>query len=241
MERPSIEDRVFGSMQNPVDVVTTNGGNAVFAVQAGGSEPLTYQWWLNETNQLIGETNSELILSTVGISNEGDYSVSISNAVGIVRSGSARLTVLTAPFLIQNPADVVTTNGDTAGFVVQVGGSEPLAFQWWFNQTNLLVGATNTSLLLSNVSTAAEGFYHVSVSNSVGMVASAPASLTILTPPFVVQTTSTTFVLTEFLVRTVSTFTRTIALPMWMSRLTPSPTSQAAPPFHVQALECATF
>ncbi len=52
-----------------------------------------------------------------------------------------------------------------------------LSYQWVFNETNLLVGATNNTLVLNNLSVGQSGRYSVLVSNFAGAVLSQPAVL----------------------------------------------------------------
>ena len=71
------------------------GQNATFAVTVNGSSPLRFQWRKNGIN-LIGGTNSTLILNSVNFSNSGNYSVAIDNAAGSAASAAAYLAVLSA-------------------------------------------------------------------------------------------------------------------------------------------------
>ncbi len=57
------------------------------------------------------------------------------------------LTVVFAAAIVSGPASRVATNGDTVLFEVAAQGTGPLACQWYFNQTNSLAGATNTTLV----------------------------------------------------------------------------------------------
>jgi hypothetical protein len=57
----------------------------------------------------------------------------------------------------------------------------PLVYQWYFNGTNRLVGATNATLVLSNVQPAQSGIYSVNVTNSLGFQVSQPAALVVNT------------------------------------------------------------
>ena len=67
--------------------------------------------------------------------------------------------------------------GSNATFSVTASGPAPLSYQWFYNGTNLLAGATNTVLALANVQTNQAGSYTVVVTNAYGSVTSAPASL----------------------------------------------------------------
>ena len=58
-------------------------------------------------------------------------------------------------------------------------GNGSLSYQWRLNGTNSLPGATNASLTITNVSGANAGSYTVVVSDSLGSVTSAVATLTV--------------------------------------------------------------
>jgi hypothetical protein len=58
-----------------------------------------------------------------------------------------------------------------------------LAYQWFFNRTNLVADGTNASLVLTNVGAAMAGDYSVVVANSVGTATSAVARLSVTFPP----------------------------------------------------------
>ena len=61
------------------------------------------------------------------------------------------------------------------------------AYQWFFNGTNAIAGATNSALTLSGVAFPQSGAYTVAVSNRYGSVTSPPAWLTVLDPFILTQ------------------------------------------------------
>jgi hypothetical protein len=69
------------------------GANASFTIQATGTAPLSYQWRL-DGNELAGQTNRTLSFSSVQPTNEGDYTVVVTNVAGAVTSYSSRLYVV---------------------------------------------------------------------------------------------------------------------------------------------------
>jgi hypothetical protein len=81
------------------------------------------------------------------------------------------------PFIVASPSSVAATNGVTAEFQVEAIGSPPLIYQWFFNGTNAIAGATSAVLTLTNVQLPQWGTYTVTVSNLYGTVTSAPALL----------------------------------------------------------------
>ena len=88
-----------------------------------------------------------------------------------------------APFITSHPLEQVTTNGGIASFSVSAGGTPPLRYQWYFNATNILAGATNSTFLLSNVQPSQAGNYRVTVTNASGSTSSSNASLIVTSAP----------------------------------------------------------
>ena len=83
---------------------------------------------------------------------------------------------LTTPIITDQPASQSQVPGLDATFTVGVGGTPPLAYQWQFNGTNLS-NATNSSLIVSNISTLDLGSYSVVVTNIAGPIVSSNATL----------------------------------------------------------------
>jgi hypothetical protein len=81
-----------------------------------------------------------------------------------------------APKITEAPKSQVASAGSTVTFTVTASGTEPLKYQWKFNDSNL-VGETGATLIIANVKAANAGHYSVVVSNDGGETASAPVSL----------------------------------------------------------------
>jgi hypothetical protein len=91
-----------------------------------------------------------------------------------------------APVITNQPQSVVVTAGNAANFLVGATGTAPMAYQWFFN-TNAPVGGDSSTLALPGVQANDAGSYHVIVSNSVGVVTSEVAVLTVNpAPPFII-------------------------------------------------------
>jgi hypothetical protein len=78
----------------------------------------------------------------------------------------------TAPVITQSPADMQAYPGQSPIFTVSATGNPPPAYQWQFNETNL-VGETNSQLTLSAIQTNQAGTYSVIASNLAGSVTNA--------------------------------------------------------------------
>jgi pectate lyase len=88
----------------------------------------------------------------------------------------------TPPSINTQPADQNVFVNQNASFSVAASGSSPLAYQWFYNSDTALTGATNSSLLLTNVSTDDAGDYQVVITNAYGAVTSSPATLSVIVP-----------------------------------------------------------
>ena len=83
-----------------------------------------------------------------------------------------------APLISLQPQSTSLGAGERLTLTVNGSGTEPLRFQW-FHGSNILVGATNTTLVLTNVQLNQSGAYSVSVSNLYGRVVSQPATVVV--------------------------------------------------------------
>ena len=87
----------------------------------------------------------------------------------------------TAPFITRAPTNQNTWIGGEADFSVVARGTLPMGYQWLFG-TDAIVGATNSTLHLTNLQPWQTGSYTVLVTNAYGAATSAPAVLTVLQP-----------------------------------------------------------
>lgn len=88
-----------------------------------------------------------------------------------------------APSITNQPTSRSIIAGSNTTFAVSGTGNGPLRYQWRFNDTNNLANATNASLTLTNAQTTNAGGYSARVTDSLGAVTSAVATLTVLLPP----------------------------------------------------------
>ncbi|HXJ72523.1 MAG TPA: immunoglobulin domain-containing protein, partial [Candidatus Dormibacteraeota bacterium] len=167
---PAITSQPVGQTVNP-------GANVTFTVGASGSAPMYYQWRFNGVN-IAAATGSSYTKNNVQATNAGSYSVVVSNVLGNATSGNAVLTVNTPPAITGQPQSQSVIAGNNASFTVTASGASPLAYQWRLSGTNI-PGATASSYTRNNVQLTDAGNYAVVVTNGLGSVTSAPASLTI--------------------------------------------------------------
>ena len=99
------------------------------------------------------------------------------------RYGGTNTTVAVAPTIDSQPQDQPAAVGQGALFSVTASGSAPLLYQWYFNTNTLVLDATNSSHLISSVTSNDAGGYSVVIANAAGSVTSRVAQLTIAAAP----------------------------------------------------------
>jgi hypothetical protein len=180
-------------IQQPQDLTVRSGTTASFNVVVTGSTPLSYQWRKNGVN-ISGATNASYNIPFASDNDAGVYSVVVSNSVGSVTSSGATLTIAAVAPTITNPPQNQTVNqGSPATFSVTAVGTSPMTYQWRKDGVNIS-GATNNSYVISSATTTNVGAYSVVVTNSAGSAISSSATLTVNTPPTIVQQPSNTVV-----------------------------------------------
>jgi hypothetical protein len=164
----------------PTNQTVWAGGSATFLVTTIGEPPLNYQWFFNSlTNPIIGATNDSLILADVQTNQNGIYFVQVSGASASVLSSNALLTVTILPIINSQPVNQTALPGEAATFTVTASSGMSLSYQWYFNNTSAIAGATNAALTVTNTQANRIGFYSVQISNVYGSVISSNASLTL--------------------------------------------------------------
>jgi hypothetical protein len=168
-------------------VVTANNLNkASNGVPFSGGNGVTYFGFVNgDTAAVLGGT---LIYggTSQGAINVGAYSIipsGLTNANYTISYNSGTLTIGLPPQITSQPTNQTVLPGGTAQFSVSATSQATLTYQWWFNQTNLLVSATNSTLTLTNINLAQAGDYLVVVMNVFGSVTSTSAMLTMVSAP----------------------------------------------------------
>jgi len=98
--------------------------------------------------------------------------LAVSEIQAIYGAGPAGKNIpLLAPFYGRQPVSLATVNGATASFAVEASGTLPISYQWYFNATNILAGATNATLTINNVSISNVGAYSVIATTTIRLLA----------------------------------------------------------------------
>jgi hypothetical protein len=197
--RPQVIDQPQGQM------VTNGTPNVSIEVAATSPFSLNYQWQLNGTNvsdssNITGSTTPSLNFQTCVTSNQGAYTVVITNQYSAITSAVAVLTVSLTPIppsIVAQPVNKTNFIGANVSFSVTASGTGPLAYQWSQivnNVTNNLSdgpgldgeafsGSTSNIVVVANAQTNDAGNYIVNVSNMAGATNSRVVTLTLLPVP----------------------------------------------------------
>ena len=164
----------------PRSAGVVEGSDVSFTVGATGTMPMTYFWRYNGL-PLTTTTTNRLDLRAVQISQAGRYSVLVSNLAGSTLSDEATLVVGVPPRILAQPQPQRALTGESVSFAAIVSGDTPLTYQWQLNGL-AVQGATDVTLVLTNVQTSQSGIYALTASNAWGSAVSLPAGLTVIDP-----------------------------------------------------------
>ena len=165
--------------KQPAAQSVTAGQTAKFTVEATGTAPLRYQWKLNDQD-ISGATDSSYATSdTNTVGNAAVFTVVVSNGTGTATSDKATLTVTpvpVAPAITTQPMSQAVATGQTASFSVAATGTEPLAYQWKKDGSDI-AGATSSTYKPVSSGELNGAKFSVVVTNSAGTVTSNEAVL----------------------------------------------------------------
>ncbi len=164
--------------------VTKNSTSVVFYVDGVAYPAPAYSTsYAFSTSVAIGAKGDNLTGNFAGKIDElSIYSTALTTAQvqAIYAAASAGKCSAYPPTIATQPVSETVAVGNNASFSVTAGGTAPFSYQWQFNSANIS-GATASTLSLVNAQSANAGNYSVVVSSAYGSVASASASLTVLT------------------------------------------------------------
>jgi hypothetical protein len=142
------------------------GGDITLVVEANGPIPLAVQWFHNNA-AIPDATNATLSLMTFSFLDQGAYSAEVSNVYGAISSAPRDLKPLLAPAIVLPLTNQIAAPGQDLIFQVLAAGQKPFQYTWFYND-QIVPGATNSSLAISNVARTEAGVYRARVENALG-------------------------------------------------------------------------
>ncbi len=160
----------------PASRTAVAGASVTFTAAASGTPAPTYQWCRNGA-AISGATGAAHTIARADPDAAGTYTVVAANAAGSATSAAATLTVAASPpSFTRQPVSWTVKIGAAVTFVAAADGAPAPAYQWR-KDGNVIGGATEASLTITDVSLADAGTYSVVATNGAGSVTSTAAML----------------------------------------------------------------
>jgi len=166
----------------------TSAGARIFSVAINGQTVLTNF----DIFAAAGTSNKAVVRDFTGIVPNAGSDIVVSFVPGSADNPKVCGIELFAaptqqPVITAQPLGQSVTNGAVAAFSVGAEGAAPLGYQWQCNGVDLtnsarVMGVLSSNLIISSAVFSDTGNYQVIVSNSFGLVTSAPAMLSVSAP-----------------------------------------------------------
>jgi hypothetical protein len=167
----------------PVSQTACPGDDVTFSVAAPGATG--YQWY-QDGYLLSGATTDSLTIEAVTVDDEGSYTCLVSEDCIDSESNPAILTLAEGPQQLTAPGSLTKCEGESAAFITEFDGDEPMSFQWEKDEIPI-DGATDETLIVATVTLDAAGVYRCRATNLCGSVYSDEATLTVDSAPIIVN------------------------------------------------------
>jgi len=149
----------------PLSVTKCEGFAATFTVSASGTGSITYLWKKNG-NAISGATSSSLSVSSVALSDSGNYTVDVTNGCGTTTSATATLHInpklISSVYLSATSTSVCGSSPITFTANVTNGGTAP-SYHWKLNGSN---AGTNSSTFTLSSPISGDSIYVIAISNA---------------------------------------------------------------------------
>jgi formylglycine-generating enzyme required for sulfatase activity len=171
----------------PSAQVVTVGNPVTFTVAAGGTAPLSYQWYSGTSSTTvttpISGANSDFYAPSTALAGTIYFAVAVSNGIGTpATSNSVALTVNAAPvaptIAINGSSTPNVTEGQSITFTATATGSTPYTYLWQQNGTSVGSNASTFTLALPRLADSGSSIT-VTVTNAAGSVTSSAVTLTV--------------------------------------------------------------
>ncbi|HEX7652729.1 MAG TPA: immunoglobulin domain-containing protein, partial [Verrucomicrobiae bacterium] len=161
-------------VMEPANQNLYSGQSAALSSLAQSSQPVSYQWYRTvngSTNAINGQTNATLPFASAQLGDVGQYYVTASNALGVAASSVASIAVQPISIFVNGSSYLTVGSGSNLLVSASVGGTTPLALQW-YKDGAAVAGATGATLALGSSGAFDAGQYTLVAVNTYGSVTS---------------------------------------------------------------------
>ena len=167
-------------LNQPQDQSLNLGETINLSVTTDGSTSVTYQW-RKDGVVLTGATGPILVLPSIGITDAGSYTCSVSNLYGTSTSAAATVAINTAPVVTKALRNSIVYVNDMVTLSATFVGA-PVPSYSWKKDGVTIPGATESSYTFIPAATTESGIYTVTALNTYGSISST-ATITVNPAP----------------------------------------------------------
>ncbi len=160
---------------------------ASFSITVSGSGPMSYQWF-NSNGQVSG-SNSTYVINSVNPNNVSMYNCVATNSCGTVSSLGAVVVMNSPPVISSIPPSYAICENQNLTYSVNAAGTQPISYQWFYNNSSITGGNTNT-FNITSLSTSDVGNYYCKIENMCGIDSSNTSLLTVDSLPEIITQSS---------------------------------------------------
>ncbi|MDR2834929.1 MAG: T9SS type A sorting domain-containing protein [Bacteroidales bacterium] len=150
-------------------------------MQVSGTEPISYIWYKEDTQDIEIETGNEYSVSSATSQDAGIYYCELSNMCNTIETFHASVTVKSLPHIQTQPLPIETCVGGDFQLSVVATGEPTLIYAWYRNSD--FIDAVQT-ISYSNVQINKAGYYYCSIHNECGDIDSDSVLVSIGTPAY---------------------------------------------------------
>ena len=149
--------------EQPQDQEICEGLELTVNMNYQGTEPIDFEWYIEETNTLIGE-DAIYTSDYADPAASGSYYCILTNSCAEISTDTVDILILALPQITTHPEDETVCEGDYAEMSVTATGAEPLDYLWYRNGS-AVTSQTNSTLSYPSALINQTGEYFCRVSN----------------------------------------------------------------------------
>jgi len=182
-------------LNQPQDQSLNLGESISLSVTTDGSTSVAYQW-KKDGVAIAGASGPVLVITSIGMTDAGSYTCSVSNLYGTSTSAAATVAINTAPVLVKALKSNTVYVDDTVTLSATFLGA-PVPTYSWKKDGVTIPGATESSYTFIPVSITGSGTYTVTAINTYGSISSSATVIVNASPTSFKNISNASFAYTQ--------------------------------------------